>query len=506
MRKERKDGHMNRISSSMKSRIAGLALGLVLGVAGLGVARTIQNSAVAQKVGSTSTSNPPATLKLAAPSEGESKSSFAPVVKAVLPSVVNISSSKVVKSSAEGMEQMQMDPMFRQFFGQGGMEVPKDRREKALGSGVIVSPEGYILTNNHVVDGATDVKVTLSDKREFKARIVGSDPKTDVAVLKIEASNVTPLTIGDSSKVEVGDVAIAVGDPFGVGQTVTKGIISAKGRGGLGIEDYEDFLQTDAPINPGNSGGALVNDRGELIGINTAIISHGSGGSQGIGFAVPANLARQVMDQILKNGKVVRAYLGILPQDVTPNMAKAFGEKEARGIVVGDVTPSSPAQESGIQRGDIILELNGRPIADSNQLRMTISMMPPGSSVKLKTLRNGNERDLTVKLAEMPTETAKLNSQEEGGNKALDGVEVSNLNPQIADELGLPASTKGVVVAGVDPASKMAESGLRRGDVIQEVNHQSVRNVSEFQSALKKGGDEPLLLVNRGGRTLYITA
>jgi serine protease Do len=212
------------------------------------------------------------------------------------------------------------------------------------------------------------------------------------------------------------------------------------------------------------------------------------------------------MDQIVKNGKVVRAYLGILPQDVTPNMAKAFGEKEARGIVVGDVTPSSPAQESGIERGDIILELNGKPIANSNQLRMTISMMPPGTSVKLKTLRNGNERDLSVKLAEMPTETAKLNSQQEGGSKALDGVEVASLNPQIAEELGLPASTTGVVVAGVDPSSKMAESGLRRGDVIQEVNHQSVKNVSEFQSALKKGGDEPLLLVNRGGRTLYITA
>ena len=204
-----------------------------------------------------------------------------------------------------------------------------------------------------MVDGATDVRVTLGDKREFQARIIGTDPKTDVAILKIDASNLAPITIGDSSKVEIGDVAIAVGDPFGVGQTVTKGIISAKGRGGLGIEDYEDFLQTDAPINPGNSGGALVNDRGELIGINTAIISHGSGGSQGIGFAVPANLAREVMDQILKNGKVVRAYLGILPQDVTPGMARAFGEKEARGIVVGDVTPDSPAQHSGIERGDI---------------------------------------------------------------------------------------------------------------------------------------------------------
>lgn len=490
------------------SRPASLALGLVLGVAGAGFAHTIQKVAVNAKATATekADANPPATLKLADPSEGASKTSFAPVVKAVLPSVVNISSSKVVKASAEGMEQLQMDPMFRQFFGQGGMEVPKDRREKALGSGVIVSPEGYILTNNHVIDGATDVKVTLSDKREFQARIVGADPKTDVAVLKIQATNVIPLTIGDSSNVEVGDVAIAVGDPFGVGQTVTKGIISAKGRGGLGIEDYEDFLQTDAPINPGNSGGALVNDRGELIGINTAIISHGSGGSQGIGFAVPSNLARQVMDQILKNGKVVRAYLGILPQDVTPTMAKAFGEKDAKGIVVGDVSPSSPAQDSGIQRGDIILELNGKPISDSNQLRMSISMMAPGTSVQLKTLRNGNERNLTVKLAEMPTETAKLNSQQEGGSKALDGVEVSNLNPAIAQQLGVPDNTKGVVVTNVDPASKMAESGLSRGDVIQEVNHQSVKNISEFQNALQKSADQPLLLVNRGGRTLYIAA
>jgi serine protease Do len=497
---------MNKMMSSIKSRTAALALGLVLGVTGLGVARTMQQSTPAQNAAASSTTNPPATLKFAEVNEGPSKSSFAPIVKAVLPSVVNISSSKIVKASSEGMEQMQMDPMFRQFFGQGGMEAPKDHREKALGSGVIVSPEGYVLTNNHVVDGATDVKVTLSDKREFQARIVGSDPKTDVAVLKIEAENLAPLTIGDSSKVEVGDVAIAIGDPFGVGQTVTKGIISAKGRGGLGIEDYEDFLQTDAAINPGNSGGALVNDRGELIGINTAIISHGSGGSQGIGFAVPANLARQVMDQILKNGKVVRAYLGILPQDVTPGMAKAFGQKEAKGIVVGDVTPGSPAQENGIQRGDIILELNGKPITSSNQLRMTISMMQPGSSVRLKTLRNGSERELNVKLAEMPAETARLNSQEEGGSKALDGVEVTNLNAEIAQQLGLPASTTGVVVAGVDPSSKMADSGLRRGDVIQEVNHKSVKNVSEFQSALKKGGDEPLLLVNRGGRTLYITA
>jgi serine protease Do len=498
---------MSRILSSMRSKPAVLALGLVLGIAGVGFAHTIQQTAASTKADATAkaTTNPPATLKLAEVNEGPSKSSFAPIVKAVLPSVVNISSSKVVK--AEGMRQMQMDPMFRQFFGEdrdGRFGAPKDQREKSLGSGVIVSPEGYVLTNNHVVDGATDVRVTLSDKREVQARIVGTDPKTDVAVLKIDAGNLTPLTIGDSSKVEVGDVAIAVGDPFGVGQTVTKGIISAKGRAGLGIEDYEDFLQTDAPINPGNSGGALVNDRGELIGINTAIISHGSGGSQGIGFAVPANLARQVMDQILKSGKVVRAYLGILPQDVTPGMAKAFGTKELSGVVVGDVSPNSPAQESGIQRGDILLEVNGKAVTDSNQLRMGISMMVPGTSVKLKLIRNGSEREVSVKLGELPTEVAKVNSKEEGGTETLQGVEVSNLNAQIAQELNLAPNTTGVVVADVDPASKMADSGLRRGDVIQEVNHQPIKNVSEFQSAIRKGGDDPLLLVNRGGRTLFI--
>ena len=499
---------MNKAMTFLSSKPAVLGLGLVLGIGTIGFARTIQKSGPGTKTAASATepANPPATLKLAEASEGASKSSYAPMLKTVLPSVVNISTSKVVKARMDGMEQLQMDPMFRQFFGNGGTDIPKDRKEKALGSGVIISPEGYILTNNHVVDGATDVKVMLSDKRELQAKIVGTDPKTDIAVLKVEGGSFSPITIGDSTKVEVGDVAIAIGNPFGVGQTVTRGIISAKGRGGLGIEDYEDFLQTDAPINPGNSGGALVNDRGELIGINTAILSHESGGNQGIGFAVPSNLARQVMDQILKNGKVVRAYLGILPQDLTPSMAKAFGEKDARGVVVGDVTPSSPAQESGLQRGDILLELNGNAISSANQLRMSVSMMTPGSNVKLKVLHNGSEREMTVKLAEMPTETAKLNSTEEGGSKALEGVEVTALNPQIAEQLGLSPNTAGVVVSGVDPSSKMADAGLRRGDVIQEVNHQPVKSVSEFQSAVKKSGDDPLLLVNRGGRTLFIAS
>jgi serine protease Do len=485
--------------SSILSKPATLILGVFLGAAGLGIAHTTQKAG----------SNPPATLKMADRNEGPSKSSYAPVVKTVLPSVVNISSSRVVHAKMEMPEGMQMDPFFRQFFGEQGdghFNIPKDRREKALGSGVVVSPEGYILTNNHVVDGATEVRVTLSDKREFEAKVIGTDPKTDVAVLKIEANNLKPITIGDSSKVEVGDTALAIGNPFGVGQTVTKGIISATGRGNLGIEAYEDFLQTDAPINPGNSGGALIDDRGELVGINTAIISHGSGGSQGIGFAVPVNLAHQVMDQILKNGKVVRAYMGILPQDMTPDMAKAFGQKEARGVVVGDVSASSPAQEGGVQRGDIILEINGKSVETSNQLRNSISMMQPGSTIQLKLLRNGSEKNLSLKLAEMPTETAKLESDGEGSTKALEGVEVTNLNSDLAQQLGLPASVKGVVVAGIDPASKIAESGLQKGDVIQEVNHQPVKNVSEFQSAVKKSGSDPLLLVNRQGRTLFIAA
>src|SRR5579871_2071191 len=336
----------------LRRKTAALAVALLLGLGGFGIAR-------ANRINS---ANPPAPVKLADANEGPSRTGFAPVVKKVLPAVVNISSSKVVKTPA-GFNQMPDDPLFRQFFGNEfgrGFNMPRERREQGLGSGVIMSPNGYIVTNNHVVDGASNVLVTLSDKREFKARVIGTDPKTDIAVVKIDASDLPSIVVGDSSKVQIGDYALAVGEPFGLGQTVTMGIVSATGRANLGIEDYEDFIQTDAPINPGNSGGALVNDRGELIGINTAIIAHGSEGNQGIGFAIPVNQARTVMDEIIKNGKVTRAYLGIVPQDVTPAIAKAMGVKEVGGALVSDVSADSQASRAGLERGDIIRDVDGK--------------------------------------------------------------------------------------------------------------------------------------------------
>jgi serine protease Do len=457
--------------------------------------------------------NEPPSLKLANPDEGPSRNSFAPIVKKVLPEVVNISSTKVVKAptgfSGEMPEGMQMDPFFRQFFGNGPghqFNVPQAGRERGLGSGVIVSPNGYILTNNHVVAGATEILVTTSDKHEYKARVVGTDPRTDIAVLKMDATNLPAITIADSSKIQVGDLVLAIGDPFGVGETVTSGIVSATGRTNLGIEDYEDFIQTDAPINPGNSGGALVNDRGELIGINTAILSHGSGGNEGVGFAVPANLARNVMDQIVKNGKVTRAYMGVYIQEVSPELAKAFGEAEPRGALVGDVTSGSPAAKSGLQKGDIIVGLNGMPITDSNQLRMAISMMAPGTTANLKVWRNGGEHEMSVKLGELPADKEQASVQTANPQGALEGVTVGNVSDQAVQEFNLPANTKGVVVTGIDPSSPVADSGLRQGDVIQEVNHQPVRNVNDFDQAVSKAGKNPLLLVNREGNTLFIAA
>jgi serine protease Do len=489
------------------------AMALFLGLAGWGVARASQKFF---------TPGVHISMKMADPAEGPSRTGFAPVVKSVLPDVVNISTSKTVKASELNQNQFDMPdgmpPFFQQFFGQqpgpnGRQFGPdnenrrprqRDQREDSLGSGVIVSPDGYILTNNHVIDGATDVRVTMADKKQLKATVVGADPKTDIAVLKVEGSGYPAITIGDSSKVQIGDYALAIGDPFGVGQTVTMGIISAMNRGNLGIEDYEDFIQTDAPINPGNSGGALINDRGELVGINTAILSHGSGGNEGIGFAIPINMARSVMSQILDHGKVNRAYLGIMVQDITPGISKAMNLKDMKGVLVGDVSPEGPAKRSGVQRGDVILEINGKTMEDSRQLRNTVSMMDPTATVTLKLMRDGSPKDVTVKLGELPTDKEQAKTEEGSSEKALNGVTVENLDAQSARQLGLPAATSGVVVTDVDPSSQLASAGLRRGDVIQEVNHQPVKNVAQFEEAVRKAGSNPLLLVNRKGTTLFL--
>ncbi len=451
-------------------------------------------------------------LKLADPNEPPSHITMAPAAKAAMPAVVKISASKVVKTPS-GFSEQKFDP-FRQFFGNQdpfggnsrGFQMPHQQLERGLGSGVVVSPDGYILTNNHVVDGATNVVVTLPDRREFKAKVIGTDAKTDIAVIKIEASNLPVITVGNSSKLQIGDAVLAIGNPYGVGQTVTMGIVSATGRNGLGIEDYEDFIQTDESINPGNSGGALVNDRGELVGINTAILAPGSGGNQGIGFAVPVNLARNVMDQIVEHGSVQRAYLGVTIQEVTPALAKAIGLSSPEGALVGEVTPNSPASHAGIESGDVILSINGTPVNESNQLRMNVSLMNPGQPAHLKIFRNGQTREVTATVDALPGQKVERASRDNSSSdQALQGVSVQDLDARTARAAGLPPNTRGVIVTDVDPGSPAAAAGLKEGDVIQEVNHHAVASENDLTSAIRncKGG-ESLLLVNRNGNKLYL--
>jgi len=426
---------------------------------------------------------------------------FSAVVSSVLPSVVNIASSKIVTSQGQNPF---MDPLFQQFFGDQ-FRAPRERRERSLGSGVIISPDGYILTNNHVVGGASDITVTLSNEQDHKARIIGTDPKTDIAVVKLDLKDLPVSVLGDSSRVRVGEFALAVGSPFGLSQTVTMGIVSAKGRVNLGIEDYEDFIQTDTAINPGNSGGALVNVRGELIGINTAILSGGSG-NQGVGFAIPINMAREVMAQILKHGKVIRGYLGAWIQPVTPEIARAFNLSKVTGALLGDVEPGTPAARAGLQRGDVILAMNGEPVADSQVMRMKIAMTPPGSKIRLRVLRNGSERDVDVALGELQTrdEQAAVQERREGRPDSLQGIAVANLTPGIARQLGLPSGTRGVIVTNVESGSTAEESDLRRGDVIMEINRKPISTVEDFRRAAAASSRSALLLVSRGGNTLYI--
>ena len=436
------------------------------------------------------------------------KNGFASVIDPALPAVVNISSTKVVKEKQ--MPNMFDDPFFRQFFGnqfgQQQQQQPQTEHEYSLGSGVIVNPEGYVLTNNHVVSGASDVEVYTQNHKEYKAKVIGTDPRTDIAVLKIEATGLPTLTLGDSAKLKVGDLVFAIGDPFGIGETATMGIVSATQRAlGGQIEHYEDFIQTDAAINPGNSGGALIDVRGDLIGINTAILS-GGGGNQGIGFAIPIDLAHHIMDQIVEHGKVIRGYLGITIQQVSPEMAKAFGLSQGGGALVGDVTSDGPAAKAGIQRGDVILQLNGTPVTSQDDLSLRVSEMAPGSVAHLQVYRNGHTQEIDVTLGTFPenAQTAQNNNENQGA-AGLKGLQVQNLTADIRQQLNLPATTSGVVVNQVDPDSAAAQAGIQQGDVIQEVNHKPVHNVDEYQAALAGTANQPvLLLIDRGGTTLFV--
>jgi serine protease Do len=426
----------------------------------------------------------------------------AEVAAAARPAVVNISSTKTIHM--RGMASpFSDDPFFRQFFGDQfrQFEKPRDYKQSGLGSGVIVDKNGYILTNNHVIKDADDIKVRLSDKKVFKGKIVGADPKTDLAVIKIDAVNLPVISLGDSDKLQVGDRVIAVGNPFGLNQTVTTGIISAKGRADVGIADYEDFIQTDAPINPGNSGGALVNVKGELIGINTAILSS-SGGNQGIGLAIPSNMAKTVMASLIKKGKVVRGWLGVAIQPITPDLAKQLGLKEEKGALVADIMEGSPAEKSGMQRGDVITEFDGKPVIDSTELKNLVANTSPGKEVTVKYIRDGNLKMVKVSIQELPVQAqiaAKYENQ-------LKGVSVQNLTPEIRKELGLPNRATGVVISDVDETSQVS-GVLAPGDVIMEINKRKISSVKDYEAVVAKikSGQNILVLIYRNGSTIYIT-
>ena len=498
-----------RLGRSLGAGLTVVALGIVLMWGGQSLTIShASNSALPSAA-------PSAVTMVATPSSG-----FAEVAKAVTPAVVNIATVMAEKVSdsrsmpdelRERMEEFFGGPGWpfgpRGFRGPQGPGEPRGHRGSGQGSGVIVSPDGYVLTNNHVIDGARDVTVTLPDKREFKGKIIGADPKTDLAVVKIEGSNLPTVAWGDSSKLQVGEYVLAVGNPFGLNSTVTLGIVSALGRGRMGITQYEDFIQTDAAINPGNSGGALVNSSGELVGINTAIFSQ-TGGYQGVGFAVPTSMSKPIYESLIKHGKVVRGYLGIGIQDLNQDLAKSFSTKDTNGALVSDVKEDSPADQAGFKQGDIIVAYQGSSVEDVVALQRMVTRTAVGTKVPVKVIRDGHEKDLTVTIGEQ-SETTKIAKPETGeGDYAFAGVAVQDLDQDTAKELGLKGKTQGVVVTSVQPDSGSDKAGLMPGDVIREINRQPVKSVKDFEklsSGIKKG-ENVLILINRRGASLFLSA
>lgn len=431
---------------------------------------------------------------------------FSEVAEKVKPAVVNVKSVKIMK----GEEFERFHPPFgREFpFGEEFFDrffrprMPKEFRQQGMGSGVIVDPKGYILTNNHVVEEADEIIVTLSDKRELKAKIVGRDQPTDVAVIKVDAENLPVATLGDSDNIKTGDWAIAIGNPFGLNLTVTAGIISATGRSRVGIADYEDFIQTDAAINPGNSGGPLLNLKGEVIGINTAIFTR-TGGYQGIGFAIPINMAKMVMKSLMETGKVVRGWLGVAIQDITQELAKSFNLSTTEGALVSDVTPNSPAERAGLQRGDVIIEFESKEVRDINQLRNMVAQTPVGKVAKVKVLRDGKPVEVSVTIGEQP---AELFAGAGPGEPAKDfGMTLETLTPEMARRFGYEGEM-GIVVMDVEPGSPSELAGIQSGDLIKEVNRERVHNLQEYRAIVSKIPADKglLLLVKRGNFTRYV--
>jgi serine protease Do len=393
---------------------------------------------------------------------------------------------------------------------------PHGRQEQSAGSGVVFDPNGFIVTNNHVVDGATQITVTLNDRREFSAKIIGTDPKTDLAVIKIEAKDLPSLKWAEYEKLQVGDLVLAVGSPFGLSSTVTLGIISALGRGNVGIADYEDFIQTDAAINPGNSGGALVNMNGELIGINTAIFSR-TGGSEGVGFAIPSSIALDIVDSLQRTGKVVRGWMGVAIQEITPALAKSFKLPEQRkGVLISDVNENGPSYAAGVKRGDVVVAFNGKEIQSVSQLRNLVARTIVGKDAQVKVLRDGKEQMLSVKVAERPSDELLAKKEpappkEQGEtvkppDNVLASLRVQALDSALMGQLNIPAKTTGVVITSVEPGGLAEAAGLQRGDVIQEVNHETVKTMDDYQKAVIKikKDDLAVLLVNRQGNSLFV--
>jgi len=431
------------------------------------------------------------------------------IAQTVTPAIVNIRTTQVIRVQQSPFF---ADPFFRQFFGDmfGQFGIPREQREHSLGSGVILSSDGYIVTNEHVIRRASEIEVMLSDRRIFKARVVGTDPRSDIAVIKVEGKSFPTVPWGDSSTLRPGAIVMAFGNPFGLSFTVTRGSVNAVGRSGLGIEQYEDFIQTDAAINPGNSGGALVNVRGQVVGINTAILSPtqgpgGQGGWAGVGFAIPSNTAKYIMENLIKTGKVARGYMGVTPGDLNPALARQFKVPDVSGVLVNQVEPDGPADKGGLKQGDVIRTYNGQMVDSVDRFRALVAATGPGSEVTVGILREGKPETLKITLGEQPSGVGGPGGAERAPSEGtLRGISVQNLTPSIRDQLGLPPNVRGVVISALDPSCPAAQAGLQPGDVIQSINRQPVASIADFNRLAAQATGEVLLRVNRQGTSAFV--